>query len=214
MDSYNTYQLSKNSFGNGDFEEPVEDRLINTIYDFSRYIEYGRKNDQNGACIVFTGKQFVFLKNNNGGRAGHAGCFARIYLEMEGDHRPLTYNESIRVIAPRERNYLTMTFEAEMQKPGVIYYQVRLFINGSISPQELSSFQSFYDQFAGIISKIPFGFFVSDVEKQETFNLDNLDELLEFLKQRTDYNKQPYVSPNGEQIIGCPNRQKQEGKVY
>ncbi len=205
MDSYKVYSIANESFGDGIKEEPIEDRLIKTKYDFARYVEYGKDNNQNGAVVVFTGKQYVFLKNNDNGRAGHVGCFARAYLEMEGDHRNLKFSQANYEVCIREKNYATMTFEAEMPSPGEHYYAIRFFFHGTISPAEFASFQSFYDEFADTIKTLPFTFFVRDDLNGQQFIINNIDHLLEILKTKVDYNKEPYVSPKGELIVGNPN---------
>lgn len=226
MNSYSQYKISNNSHGNGDYEEPFDERLINTQFDFIRFVE-NRNNlneneresrtRENGACVVFTGKQFVFLKNNNNGRSGHLGCFARIFVTMEGKDIPLAIGlgKASSIVAPLEKKYLTMTFEADQTKPREFYHSIRFYINGTISQEEFNSFKCFYDKFADIIGEFPFTFFVYDYSvNKSNQNFTNMEQLLTFLESRIDPNKKAFVNPNGEKNVGCPTSTEQIQKEY
>ena len=203
IDGYDTYQLIKKSYGEEKACETIDDCLIKTPYDFIRFYENGKKNKENGATVVFTGKQFIFLKNGNNGKESHAFSFARTFLAMEGVVCPLSFNEAFNINYERNKKYLKLTIEAEDGINQPMYRWIRVYMNGPISQEEMASFQNFYDQFSDVIRKGIFCFCVRDDLLQKDLDIKDIDMLLEYLKCNVDPNKKPYISSKGEKIIGC-----------
>lgn len=213
LDSYALYKLKKIVYGDNVRDDDIRNRLIKTPEDFEVYHSKFDVNNQNGATVVFTGKQYVFAKNSSDGQNGHIYCFAETYLAMMGDHSVISFNEANRIKAYRDKKYFRMTLEDEQYRK-IPYRWVRAYIpEKSISPGELASFQAFYDQFADSITKHNFSFFVRNEELDQDVNVGNIDRLLEYLKFIVDEKKEAYVDPAGEQIVGCPNGYEEVKKL-
>ena len=209
IDSYETFKLKEKAYGCGEKEEikeKVEDRIIDSVDKFIKFCENGSKKDQNGAVVVFTGDQFVFLRNDNGGAKGHYYAFADAYMAMEGTSGELDFEGTRRYISYRKQYYLRIAIECESWKNVKMYKWVRFFKDfESISPSELASFQAFYDIFGEAIDKKGFGIWVNDNSNNKSFECSSMSGLLEYLKTQCNPNKEAYVSPKGERIVGCPN---------
>ncbi len=205
LDSYELFRIKKEAYGDGTNNQNIDEDLIKNVYDFARFYENGKEYSENGATVVFTGKQYIFLKNGDNGQQGHVNSFARIYLAMEGDNSKLSFIEACRVAGERDRKYLRMTFEAEDGKYRDMYKSIRVFFYGEISQEELASFKAFYDQYEPIIDTIQFSYFVRDEKTKSGADVRSMEELYEYLKTIVDENKVPYESPRGELIIGTSN---------
>ena len=205
LDTYELYKYRQLGYGAGEDKQDISNRLIKTPEDFENYHRNYKVNDQNGATVVFTGKQFIFSKNPNEGQKGHVYAFAETYLAMENDKSSINFNEACWIAAREDKKYLRMTIEDEQYKR-IPYRCVRVYIHDAkISPGELASFKAFNDQFGYLITKHGFSFFVRNDGENEQIDITSMDNLLGYLESITDENKEAYVNPKGEEIIGCPN---------
>lgn len=207
-DTYKMYKLREKVFGDGKYDD-IRSRLIRTPADFD---DFHRKAEnkidiQNGATVVFTGKQFIFAKTPNDGEKGHGNSFAETYLAMQGSYGDISFTDACRLTAVYDKKYLIMTFEDE-KYDGKAYKEIRLWIpEDGISNAELASFQAFFDRFAPSIRKYGYSFFVRRVGKDEDIDINSIVNLFEYLKYicLVSDKKEAYIDPKGEQIVGCSN---------
>lgn len=211
--SFDDYTLETDAYGDGGDDFSFGDSLINSQYDFVRYYQNATKYSENGATVVFTGKQFVFLKNGNDGQQGHVFSFARTYLALQGDHSELGFTDACRVESNNDKKYMTMTFEAEGGPGHEIYKSIRFYPRIPLSPQEYASFELFCSIYGDVIKKCQFPFFVYDKVSKETLDIYDLDTLCEFLRNNIDEKAVPYENPKGERIVGVSNDYVNKGKT-
>lgn len=205
MDGYELWKLKQLAYGDGSQEESFSKSLL-TPENFMDFYNKGWEYEDNGACVVFTGKQFVCLKNAKDGQQGHMFSFARIHRAMvDNDDVNITMSDAAKIVSRQDKHYLTLTFEVEKGKRGPMYKCIRVFYRGPLSREEFASFQAFYDQFSEIIKKCGFNLWVNDVNKNEEIEIHDIDTLRDFLESTIDDEKVPYVAPVGEKIVGVSN---------
>lgn len=189
-----------------------DERLVNNSYykgrkdlitimqgyrDFEKFAEqekYTDENNENGAVLVITEKQYILALNGGMGQGGHFPALAQIKAMLKNenlnyDNRTMIMNQSQlrdkycwgRIMAEQGDRTLGINLPSGRQ---------------TISPAEYASFMAFYEEYAYTINaynfKVAFG--------HNTMTIDDLQRILE---QMIDYNMAP-ISPDDEVIIGTP----------
>lgn len=202
-DQYILWKRKHEAYGVPGYDNHFSESLL-TPDNFMKYYYNGEKYTDNGAVVVFTGKQYISVINANDGQQGHMHTYGRIYNAMNGIYSDITFAESARLMGYVEKKYPSLTFEAENK---LSYKCIRMYFNDSISSEEFASFETFYNQFADIIRNLGFRIWVSNQKgDKEDINVhNNIDELRDFLKSKISSDKVSYELPGGEQIVGVSN---------
>ena len=214
LDSFETWKLKRLSTGaerKGAYykKELLLSSLIRTQLDFIDYCNNFHESS-NGAIAIFTGKQFIFRKNDGNGLYGHIPSLARTYLAMR-DMYPtnVSYDDVTRIVNAANGQYISMMFEVETSITNDTYYGIRISIKEPLSKEEFVSFKMFYDEFNDVIRKYPFRVSVTCYPANggyKTLNdVTNLDELYSYLESIVDEKVKPFIDSRGEKLLGSSN---------
>lgn len=178
---------------NRKYNFPLSEMIMSDEMDFYRFITNGKKYDTNGAFLVITEQQYIIGINAWDGAGSHNYSHARVNLALKNRNpEALTLQQIAEEALELEKNFIVIDFEDEISENNQPIKDMRVSLpRKKITPFEFQTFISFYQDYNEAIKagNFPISCKIKNNENSyEWIFLNNIDELLIFLKNNIDEN--------------------------
>lgn len=203
LDSYETNNLVKSSFGNRS-DDHIDDILIKNRFDFLRCYEDALNKDEYGLFLIITGKQYIFARCCDEGVQGHMLSVAKTFLELDGKDSDISIIESTKIYNEYEKKFLV--FELEIKKEPIGRHREKYFRGNlnqeNISIEEYQLFKKFLDEYKNVIDNCGFDYSIWDKVSGKILPIRDINHLDILLNSVVDENTKPPMLENDEKMVG------------
>lgn len=213
LDSYETNNLVKSSFGNRS-DDHIEDNLIKNRFDFLRCYEDALNKSEYGAYLIITGRQYVFARCCDNGVQGHMLSITKAFLELDGKNSDISIIESFKIYNEYAKKFLV--FELEIKKEPIGRHRDKFFRcnlnHETISIEEYQLFKKFLDEYKDVIDNCNFVFSIWDKISGRILPIRDLNHLDMLLNGIVDEKTKSPKLESDEKMIGI-QLEKEENKL-
>ena len=172
--------------------------IIKDSYDFLKQLK--ETQEHLGACLIITGKQYVFIKYPIDEEQGKTLAVLRTILEMEGKNSDISSIDASKIYSEYDDKFLM--FEIEINKDEKTFKAIMNY-NG-ISKEELELFKMFYDEYREVLKKCNLTYSIHEKTADRIVPIIGIDRLLKYITAAYNASVEPPELKNGEKILGVP----------